>query len=405
MDLKILNDNGSISSHQIKKENFLDENLKNKVAYISSKSKEHNALNIFTSYFSDAKSILFDESNKLLVQKLKELDICELNTGKKKETIFDTKEFSFIYFTSGSTGESTAALKTKENILSEIKALSILLEKYKINKVVVTVPFIHIYGSLTGLFYPYFNGIDIVLREHFLPNDLLDCVDENTLVVTTPLYIKALNKISAQKDLSKALFLSSTAPLDPNDAKVFNEKFSCDIMQLFGSTETGGIAYKFNDESLWTPLQDVQIEVNEKNELKVISPFVSKELYENDFIDTDGEMQTFDFIESVEEKFKLIGRSSQILKIAGKRYSTIQIENILENQADIEKALVYVKNDKNSLRGEVLDVTLETHEKFTAKEIKKILQSQLSNLKFPMDLQCVKKIPVSSVGKKLRVNV
>jgi len=405
MQLKILNDNGSICSHTIEKDNFFQKELDNKVSYISSHSKEHNALNIFKSYFSNAKSILFDESNKLLVQKLKDLNICEFNTATTEETVFDTKEFSFIYFTSGSTGESTAALKTKNNILSEIKALSALLKKYEIQKVVVTVPFVHIYGSLTGLFYPYFNDIDIVLREHFLPNDLLDSIEENTLVVTTPLYIKALNKISAHKDLSKALFLSSTAPLDPNDAKVFNEKFSCDIMQLFGSTETGGIAYKFNDESLWAPLQDVQIEVNEKNELKVISPFVSKELYENDFIDTDGEMQTFDFIESVGEKFKLIGRSSQILKIAGKRYSTIQIENILETQEAIEKALVYVKNDKNSLRGEVLDVTLETKNKFTAKEVKKLLQSQLSNLKFPMDLQCVKKIPVSSVGKKLRVNV
>ena len=242
MNLKILNDNGSASLYTINEESLFDRELTDKVSYISSKSKEQNALKIFKSYFSNAKSILFDESNKLLVEKLDELNICEYDNTQTQNTIFDNKDFSFIYFTSGSTGESTAALKTKDNIESEIKALSELLKKYEINKVVVTVPFIHIYGSLAGLFYPYFNDIDIVLREHFLPHDLLDAIDENTLVVTTPLYIKALNKISSVKNLSKSLFLSSTAPLGQDDAKIFNDKFSCDIMQLFGSTETGGIA-------------------------------------------------------------------------------------------------------------------------------------------------------------------
>ena len=405
MQLKVYKDNGSINSYTIEKNEFINNKYNNKVSYISSTSKETNALNIFKSYFSNGKSILFDDSNKLLVKKLESLNISNFESDLNTNTIFENKEFSFVYFTSGSTGESTAALKTKENIESEIKALSSLLEEYNIKRVIVTVPFIHIYGSLTGLFYPYFNDIDIVLKEHFLPNDLLDMCDDNSLVITTPLYIKALNKISTKKDLSKSLFLSSTAPLDPKEAKSFNEKFSCPVMQLFGSTETGGIAYKFNDEVLWTPLENVIIETNVNNELKVKSPFVSEVLLEKDFVNTQGEIQTFDFIERENEKFKLIGRSSQILKIAGKRYSTIQIENILEEQEYIEKALIFVKTDKDSLRGEILDITLETKKEFRPKEIKQILQNNLSNLKFSMDLKCVEKIPTSSVGKKLRVNI
>jgi len=404
MNLKVFNDNGSINSYEIKKELFFDENKKNKVSYISSNSKEQNALNIFKSYFSDAKSILFDDTNKLLVEKLKELNIDSFEQENSTQTIFDDKDFSFIYFTSGSTGEATAALKTEQNIISEIKVLSALFEKYNIKKVIVTVPFIHIYGSLTGLFYPYFNNIDIVLKEHFLPNDLLEICDDNSLIVTTPLYIKALNKLSLEKDLSKCLFLSSTAPLEASIAKKFNEKFFCNIMQLFGSTETGGIAYKFNDEDLWTPLQSVQIQTNEQNELKVISPFVSKELFENKFKNTNAVIQTFDYIQKYDNKFKLIGRSSKILKIAGKRYSTIQIENILEEQEDIKKALVFVKNDKDSLRGEILDITLESKTFFSSLEIKKILKSKLSNLKLSIRLHYVDKIPINAIGKKLIIS-
>jgi acyl-coenzyme A synthetase/AMP-(fatty) acid ligase len=404
MYLRVYNDDGTVNNTKIDKENFLDKSIEGKVSYIASTSKEMNAINIFKSYFNGAKSILLDDTNKVLMKKIDELQIPCFDEDKSNNTIFNDKEFSFIYFTSGSTGEATAALKSKSNIEKEIEALSNLVKKYDIKRVIVTVPFIHIYGSLTGAFFPYLNGIDIILKEHFLPNDLLDMCEDNSLVVATPLYIKALNKISSKKDLSKVLFVSSTAPLQADDAKEFNQKFNADILQLFGSTETGGISYKFNDEVLWTPLENVVIETNTENELKVISPYVSDELYTNGFKKISGEIQTFDYIEKEDDgRFKLVGRSSQILKIAGKRYSTISIENILENIDGIEKALVYVKNDKDSLRGEILDITLETKEEFCAKEIKKILQSNLSNLKFSMDLKCVDKIPTSSVGKKLRI--
>ncbi len=403
MQLKVYNDNGTVNSYEIKKENFLDKTLEGKVSYISSSSKEANILNIFKSYFCDAKSILFDESNKLLVQKLQELKISSFEDKKPTPTIFDDKEFRFIYFTSGTTGQSVGALKSYENIKWEVKCLSELTKKYNIKKVIVTVPLIHFYGSVGGVFYPLFNDLDIILKEHFLPHDLLEMIDDNSLVVTTPLYIKALNRLSETKNLSKSLFLSSTAPLNLNDAKEFNEKFHCNILQLFGSTETGGIGYKFNDESVWTPHIGTKVSLNNDNELKVNSPLVSDTLYDEGFKKTDFTIQTFDYAEFENEKFKIIGRSSQILKLAGKRYSTVQIEHILEEQEEIEKALVYVKKDTDSLRGEILDITIESKKQFIPKEIKKILQSKLSNLKFSVDLKIVDKIEVSSVGKKLRI--
>ncbi|WP_419774210.1 AMP-binding protein [Halarcobacter sp.] len=404
MKIEVHNDNGTITTHNINKKDFSNSSLQNHLGYINSKSKEQNALNIIKAYFNDSKIILFDETNQILKEKLDELNIKEFLHNEKINTIFDEKDFSMMFFTSGSTGNPVGALKTKKHLEEEVEVLTKLFEKREIKKVILTVPFIHIYGMLFGLLYPLLNDIDIVLKEHFLPNDLLNLIDDNSLVVTTPLYIKALNKISQEKDLSKATFVSSTGPLDSQNAKKFSEKFNTDVMQIFGSTETGGIAYKLNDEILWTPMPKVEIQTNEQNELKVLSPFVSTTIYENSFKDINGVMQTFDYIEKENKKFRLVGRSSQILKIAGKRYSTIQIENILEEEEEINKALVFVSSDNDSLRGEVLDITLESSKEFTAREIKKILQSKLSNLKFSLSLKHVDKIPTSSVGKKLKIN-
>jgi acyl-coenzyme A synthetase/AMP-(fatty) acid ligase len=404
MTLKVFNDNGSVNEYEIKKELFFEKEYLDKVSYIASSKKETNVLNMIKSYFSGAKSILFDETNKALSDSLDKLNIKEFNEPRDNENIFYDKDFMFLYFSSGSTGFPSGALKTKENILEEVEVITSSLKEFNIKRVIVTVPFLHLYGSLYGLFFPLVNGIDIILKEHFLPHDLLDMIDDNSLVVTTPLYIKSLNRVKESKDLSKSLFVSSTGPLSANDAKEFKEKFSTDILQIFGSTETGGIAYKFNDDSLWTTTPKVITSTNEKNELKVESPFISNVIYEKEFKITNHQIQSFDYVEFYENKFKLIGRSSQILKIAGKRYSTIQIENILEEVDGIEKAVVFVNsNEKNSLKDEVLDITIESKQEFLAKDIRKILQNELSNIKFSINLKIVDKIKTSVVGKKLAI--
>lgn len=393
MYLKVYNDCGTINKYEIREELFNDKTLKDKILFISSSKKENNALDILKAYFSKSKAILFDSTNKTIVEKL--------NNFEEKELL--EKDYSFLFFTSGTTGNPLGALKTNSNIVREIEVQTKILKDYNIKRVIVTVPFIHFYGALIGLFYPLLNGIDIILKEHFLPNDLLDFVDENSLVVTTPLYIKSLNRLSTKKDLTKSLFVSSTAPLFADDAKNFNKKYNCNIMQLFGSTETGGISYKFNDEEFWTPLENVLISENQDKELKIKSPYVSNIVYENRFKTTDGEIQTFDFVEIKDNKFKLIGRSSQILKLAGKRYSTIQIENILEELDGINKALVIVENSKTNQKEEILHITLESTIIYKRTEIIKILKDKLSNLKFPIVLDYVDKIKTSAMGKKLNI--
>lgn len=392
--LEILNDDGSCNRHFIAQEDYTAETLKKNTAYIHSQSKESNALEIYKAYYGESRAILFDASNQKLYAKLRDL---------QSKDPFGEEDYLMMFFTSGSTGNPVGALKTKENLDREVKALTKLLEKYKIKKVIVTVPFIHIYGTLLGLLYPLLNNIDIVLKEHFLPHDLLELIDDNTLVVTTPLYIKALTKLDQSKALNRSIFISSTAPLDSKSAQLFISKYDTDLIQIFGSTETGGIACKTNLETLWTPLDSVTIMTNTESELIVKSPFVSTVLYENGLHCTEGRIETFDYVELEGSQFRLLGRSSKIFKIAGKRYSTIQIESSLEEIEAISKALVFVEADQNSLRGERLNITLESNHKFSAKEIKKIIQNSFSNLKFSIRLTIVDSIPTTEAGKKLLI--
>ncbi|NOQ31620.1 MAG: AMP-binding protein [Helicobacteraceae bacterium] len=390
MKLKILNDDGTKTIYDFNSKSELE---KDSIALISSTSKEQNAIRIIKRYNNKQKSILFDDTNKALEKSVKYLELEK----------FEKEEFSMMFFTSGSTGAPVGALKSESNLEEELKVFTKLVKKYNIKQVVVTVPFVHIYGALVGLLYPILNNIDIVLKEHFLPFNLLEAIEPNSLVVTTPLYIKALNRVNESKDLRDSLFVSSTAPLELSSAEEFLSKFNTNLIQLFGSTESGGIAYKEGAKKLWTPLESVEISQNESNELRVTSPFVSSTLYESGFKQIDGVLQTFDYIEREGEKFALVGRSSKILKISGKRYSTVQIETILEDVEGITKSLVFVKKSDSIVRDEVLEITIESKKKFSAKEVKKILKEQLSNLKFSIELSVVDNIPTNLVGKKLHL--
>ena len=405
MKLRFLHDSGKEEVFEVRDENISIPGLKDAGGYIPQASKFASAVTILKAFYSNSRPVLFDDNNETIKEELRELGVDAFPSGEKGYAGNGFPgDFRMLFFTSGTTGKPVGAFKTDTNIHAELTALGKLLEGRKFKKAVVTVPFIHFYGALVGLMLPVSLQIDLLIKEHFLPHELAELVENDTLVITTPLYIKALLRTGEQKHFKNTLFISSTAPLDTESAKAFIDSYETELIQIFGSTETGGIAYKRQDETLWTPLPGVHTDLNEEKLLRVDSPFVSEHLFDNGkVVQTDGTIQTFDYVEKEDNRFRLVGRNSQIFKIAGKRYSTIQIENILEEIESIQKALVVIQPAKDALKGERLQIFLESEREYTVTEIKKILQKRLSNIKFSIELKHVERIPTTAMGKKLRI--
>ncbi|MDD3324025.1 MAG: AMP-binding protein [Sulfurospirillaceae bacterium] len=389
MKITILHDNQSKTTYYTQE--LCDDSPKGILSYIPSSTKEQNAIDILRAYLCDAKPILYDKENLSLAKSIEALD------GK----IFEDIDFSAMFFTSGSTGFPTGAFKSKENIQTDMDALIKIFGSFKASTFVSTVPFIHIYGFLVGLLLPLKLDANLIFKEHFLPHDLLAFSQPKTIVVTTPLYIKALLQLGESKDLSKTIFISSTGPLSAQIAKEFTDTFHTTLIQIFGSTETGSIAYKKQDDLFWTPFDGVEVTLNDEGLLHVSSPFISKILWNNGFTHTNGAIQTFDYATLQDGKFQLIGRSQNILKVAGKRYATAQIEEILEKIEGVKKALVQVKHTDKALKDESVLIFLESDKLITLKEVKAVIKTAIGKLNFPIELKVVDKIPTTLVGKKI----
>ena len=365
--------------------------------YIQTSNKLEFIKSFLPKFLSGQKIVLFDANHKQL------LDFYNNNNINDLENIQEVnRESRILFFTSGSSGFPVGAFKTRDNLLLEVASLKKILAQREIKRVVVTVPFVHIYGILAGLLLPMELGdVRLVVKEDFLPYELLEEASrEETLVITTPVFIKALAKLSSEASLSSALFVSSTAPLSLEDVESFEDKYSSTVAQLFGSTETGGIAYKIGRGVEWTPQNGVSIETQD-DKLSVKSPFISKYVLREKIEELPQPYATEDIVEIANGAFTLIGRSNKLIKIAGKRISATQIENILEEIPQIQRAIVELVYKKELLRSERIFITLEATRKLEKKLIKEKIAQYYGVTTIPFTLKYVDKINYSAVGKKV----
>jgi acyl-coenzyme A synthetase/AMP-(fatty) acid ligase len=112
--------------------------------------------------------------------------------------------------------------------------------------------------------------------------------------------------------------------------------------------------------------------------------------------------QTEDIVEILNEKeFKLLGRSSNLAKIAGKRVSTQQIENLVESVDGVEAVLIKIRKDDRALKDEILDVYVQGDIELKTKELREILKENFGSIHIPFKIHNHKQILRSSVGKKI----
>jgi len=393
MILQYIHQDGSKESINIKNskdvtDKWININTIDKISFI----KE-----FIPAFNSGQKIILFDHKHTQLLKFHKDNNI---NNLKNIDEV--NKDSQILFFTSGSSGFPIGAFKSKKNLLNEVEVLKQLLKDSTIKRVVVTVPFVHIYGIIAGLLLPSeLKDIELIVKDDFLPYELLEeAFEKNTLIITTPVFIKALSRIDETKDLSSSIFISSTGPLAIEDITDFTNKFKTNLLQLFGSTETGGIAYKYNEAKKWTTLNTVTIS-SLNNKLNVKSTFLSKYILDKNIHTLKQPFQTEDIIENDKDGFILLGRSNKIIKIAGKRISSIQIEAILETIPEVKACIVELVYKKDLLRSEQIKIILEVKEKISKSIIKESISNNFGPLNIPFSILYVDKINYSSVGKKI----
>ncbi|MFW6177147.1 MAG: class I adenylate-forming enzyme family protein [Desulfohalobiaceae bacterium] len=301
-------------------------------------------------------------------------------------------------FTGGSSQAPRIWSKTIRNLFSEASYQAASLGISPRDRVVSTAPANHIYGLLFSVLVPFVASASVVAGTPTYPHEIQDLIRQHqaSLLVSTPLHYRMLANIDFNAQ-PLAWALCSAARLDPADSKAFYHQTGLGITEIFGSTETGGIASRTcrDIQPGFRPFDCIQWKIVE-DLLAIRSDFLSPELP----VDCAGYFITQDRINAVSpEEFELLGRADHIVKVGGKRVDLDEIRSILTSLPQVQDAAVLCIPDQSGRSNEIQALVAANT---TSQAIRRHLQHRLQSSAVPRKIKVVDKIPVSEAGKYQR---
>ena len=262
----------------------------------------------------------------------------------------DEDSASVVMFTSGSTGEPAAIDKCLRQLAREVEALQAAFgAQIEGCRVHGTVSHQHIYGLLFRVLWPLAAGRQILPRAFFHEDMVSAMAGHASVLVATPAHLKRIPEQldwAASQGRLRAVF-SSGGPLPAESAHEVRERLGVAPTEVFGSSETGGIAWRRweADAPHWHPLPNVQWRVDADGHLEVNSPHLAQPHW----------WRSEDRAEALPDGgFRLLGRADRIVKIEERRVSLDALQQQLARHPAVAEARVLVLAAARSVLGAVI---------------------------------------------------
>lgn len=251
----------------------------------------------------------------------------------------DALTAEIVLHTSGTSGDPVALRKPLRCLEAETLALNASFAPCSGNAVLATVPPYHIYGLLFRVLWPLATARAFSRDLISYPEELVSAAENGTgsMLISSPAFLKRALSVLDLEHLKKFVgpIFSSGGLLPPPIAAAYNGVLSKPIVEVYGSTETGGIGYRSimdaEAPAPWRPLPNVEIAIDKHERLTVRSPF----LPENEWFLTSDRASPLP-----DGCFTLKGRADRVVKIEEQRVSLPEIERRLAECTTVELARV-----------------------------------------------------------------
>ncbi|WP_122081955.1 AMP-binding protein [Vibrio coralliirubri] len=337
-------------------------------------------------------------------------NLLDSNTSSKQLLIdnlatIDLEAIQLTLFTSGSSGTPKAINKTLEHLDIETAQLDKNWgEMLKGKQVHSTVSHQHIYGLLFRILWPLCSGVPFARNNLEYPEQILSHANKNCVLISSPALLKRLKHETKSAQLAGVF--SSGGPLPTESAHQSRSLLGHLPIEVFGSTETGGIAFR-QQESAQTPWQlfdCLEASLNSENCIKLLSPYIDKNNW----------YQTADECEMVSDnQFILKGRTDRVIKIEEKRVSLVEVEKRLEQLPWISECVVIpFEEPERLILASVLVLSDEGQATLATMSrgkfwlmLRSELRKWLEPIAIPRKYRVVDEIPLNSQGKRLTSHI
>jgi acyl-CoA synthetase (AMP-forming)/AMP-acid ligase II len=303
-----------------------------------------------------------------------------------------------VLYTSGSTGEPQPIAKTLRQLDAEVEALeSRFGARIGDAQVHATVSHQHIYGLLFRVLWPLSSRRAFHAERLGYPEQIAAAnTGADFVLVSSPALLRRLPATLDWSALRPALRLvfCSGGPLPAQAAAEVLELWQQAVVEVFGSTETGGIAAREHG-SPWLPLPGVQVRF-EDGRLQVQSPHLAQ----------PGWLATQDRAARAGAGFELHGRADRLVKLEERRVSLDAIERALLADTGIESARVLMLSAARSRIAAVLVPSAHGRERLQAEGRRQFTEALRAGLRDGVDAIAIPKqwrfvaaLPQDSQGK------
>jgi len=314
------------------------------------------------------------------------------------ELSFDAQAAALIIYTSGSSGKPKAVQKNIGNLFSEVFALRSVLPACK-TPLLASVPPNHLYGLTFSILLPWVSGVAVVDECPLHASEVVDVMGriEADMLITVPVHLRAM--LEQDIDYIPKHVIVSAGRLDATLAKQWYDRFSYEVIEVYGSSETGVIAHRQQlTHEYWSIFPQVRIDQYEGC-LQVSSPFIHP---------SEGEVfQSKDLVSIQDSGFALHGRADSIVKIAGKRVSLLSIEKALKACDGVTDAAVIAVSVKGHVRDMAIWAALACDHvrAITPRDVRMMLHSKLDGIEIPRRIVVNSCLPRDTNGKLPRANL
>lgn len=259
-----------------------------------------------------------------------------------------------VLFTSGSTGQSKAALHDMVPLLATIRT------PRPVRRMIMLLQFDHI-GGMNTLLHCLANASCVITVASMAPDSVCAAVERHraTALPTSPTFLHMLLLGEAYKrhDLSSLeLITYGTEAMPECTLRRCRELLpNVRLLQTYGLSELGILRSKSrSSDSLWvklggpgfeTRIVDGLLEIRARSAmlgyLNAPSPFTP-----------DGWFQTGDAVEGEGEHIRFLGRDSDVINVGGQKVFPVEVEGILQSMEGVEE--VVVGTEPNAITGQLV---------------------------------------------------